>query len=870
MTTQDAAWRPGEGIDDLDDALLLDALASGEAAAFGTFYERYRPLALRAALRVVHSQETAEDVVADAFTAVLATVRGGGGPTSNLRAYLLATVRHSALAALRAGARAQPVPDDALERMDAGPAVEAGLDSAEDADHVRAAFAALPPRWRRVLWYVDVRDLTPAQAAPLVGSTPNAVSSLVRRAREGLRHEYLQHHLRTAAPGCVEHARHLGALVRGSLARRHREQVLAHVGTCAACTAALAELRDVNGRMRALLLPWGLAGAAVLATGAPTVGLAGSTSAALAVRGADGLVGAARRALGRLRQSTAAGGGPPGGAVTAGILAVAVVVVVGVVAVAVLGGSTAPPLPGAGAEAVAAPGRGGGAPAGTTADGSGTEDGADPGTDGGGSARDDAHPAGDGSGAGSAAPHDGGPGDAAPGPGSGGSGPSVGDPGGGGGPGDGTGADPGAGGPARPPVELTVLPVPVGDLVRDRPGVVAFAVSSASDRDSRALTAEIALPPGIVPSPGGASSAWACSAVAGAARCTSSGVGGGATSHLLLAVDVAANAALGESPVAVELTEAGTRAGAYQGVVTVRGSGAFVRHAAAGAVDVSVVGAPVLHCPVTSPRCADVVAGTATGSRAANNVWGMVPVDALGRGTTSSSAQLGPVGDVVHARLYWSGVCPGVPGRPVLVAPDGSAVPVGDDVDVRRAGAAYHASADVTRVVRSGGAGRWGVADVCATPGLGNHGGWALVVVHAGADDRGTRLATVLDGLGEVASATPVVVTAAGVPGTAARVGLVAWDGDREATGDRVRVSGHDARAARWDGTGPAGLGPVDDVLDSTAWGSDYANSLGADAKQLEPVPVAGDLVEVRAETGADRYVLSAVTVLSGLAPGPG
>ncbi|WP_454729822.1 sigma-70 family RNA polymerase sigma factor [Cellulosimicrobium protaetiae] len=869
MTTQDAARRPAEDADDLDDALLLDALASGEVVAFSTFYERYRPLALRAALRVVHSQETAEDVVADAFTAVLATVRGGGGPTSNLRAYLLATVRHSALAALRAGARAQPVPDDALERMDAGPGVEAGLDSAEDADHVRAAFAALPPRWRRVLWYVDVRDLTPAQAAPLVGSTPNAVSSLVRRAREGLRHEYLQHHLRAAAPGCVEHARHLGALVRGSLARRYREQVLAHVATCGACTAALAELRDVNGRMRALLLPWGLAGAAVLVAGAPTVGLAGPTSGALAARGADGLVGAVRRALGRVRESTAAGGGSLGGAVTAGILGVTVVVVVAVIAVAVLGSSTVPPLPGAGAEAVAAPGGGDGAPAGTAPDGSGTEDGADPGGDGGASARDDARPAGDGTSRESAM-HGGGTGDPAPGPGSGDPGPSVGDPGGGAGPGDGTGADPGVGGPARPPVELTVRPVPVGDLVRDRPGVVAFAVSSASDRDSGALTAEVALPPGVVPSLGGASSAWACSTVAGAARCTSSVVGAGATSYLLVPVVVAADTALGESPVAVELTEAGARAGAYQGVVAVRGSGAFVRHAAAGAVDVDVVGAPVLHCPATSPRCAEVVAGTATGSRAANNIWGMVAVDALGRGTTSSSAQLGPVGDVVHARLYWSGVCPGVPARPVLVAPDGSTARVGDDVDVRRAGATYHASTDVTRAVRSGGAGRWGVADVCATPGLGHHGGWALVVVHVGADDRGTRLATVLDGFGEVAPATPVAVTAAGVPGTAARVGLVAWDGDRESTGDRVRVSGRDARAARWDGTGPAGIGPVDDVLDSTAWGSGYGNSLGVDAKQLEPVLVADDLVAVRAETGADRYVLSAVTVLSGLAPGPG
>gem|GEM_PF-2002020 len=862
MTTQDAGRRPSEDVDDLDDARLLEALGSGDSTAFGTFYARYRPLALRAALRVVRSSETAEDVVADAFTAVLATLRGGGGPTSNLRAYLLATVRHSALAAVRAGARAHPVPGDALDLPGTGPEVEAGLDSAEDADHVRAAFAALPPRWRRVLWYVDVRGLTPAQAAPLVGSTPNAVSSLVRRARERLRHEYLQHHLRVAAPGCVEHARHLGALVRETLPRRHRERVLVHVGTCPACTAALAELRDVNGRMRGLLLPWGLAGSAVLVAGAPTVGFVGTTGGALA----------ARRLLARVKERAGSAVGSVGGGMTAGVLAVVVVAVVGVAAVAVLGGGPGGgPFPGAGPDAAAAaPGAGGGAGsegAGTAADGAGAGDG-------GASSGDDpgSGPARDGAAAVPGAGDDGPLGSATgtPGAGTGVAALPVDDPGTGTEPGADPGTDPGTGAPARPPVALIVEQLPVGDLVRARPGVVAFAVSSTGDRDSGVLTADLVLPDGVVAASGGASSAWSCSAGASTTRCTSGGLDAGARSHLLVAVRVSTDAALGASPVAVGITEGGARAGAYEGGLTVRGSGPFVRHAAAGDVDVSVVGAPVLHCPRTSPWCAEVVSGTATGSRAANNIWSMTPVDALGRGTTSSSALLGPVGEVVHARLYWSGVCPGVPGPPVLVAPDGSSARVVDDVDVRRSGAAYHASADVTRTVRAVGAGRWGVAEVCAAPGLGHHGGWALVVVHGGTDPDAPRLATLLDGFGEVAPSAPAVATTAGVPGTGARVGLVAWDGDRGSTGDRVRVSGSEARALRWDGSGPAGHGSVDDVLDSTAWGSGYGNSLGVDANQLEPIPVAGDLVEVRAETGADRYVLSAVTVLSGLPPGPG
>ncbi|MFP3675260.1 hypothetical protein SB724_20815, partial [Bacillus sp. SIMBA_031] len=40
------------------------------------------------------------------------------------------------------------------------------------------AFKSLPERWQAVLWHVDIEGLKPAAAAPLVGLTPNGVSSL--------------------------------------------------------------------------------------------------------------------------------------------------------------------------------------------------------------------------------------------------------------------------------------------------------------------------------------------------------------------------------------------------------------------------------------------------------------------------------------------------------------------------------------------------------------------------------------------------------------------------------------------------------------------------------------------------------------------
>ncbi|MFP3686343.1 hypothetical protein SB847_21820, partial [Bacillus sp. SIMBA_026] len=60
---------------------------------------------------------------------------------------------------------------------------------------VAKAFRSLPERWQAVLWYLDVERMKPAAVAPILGLSPNAVSALALRAREGLRREYLQAHI---------------------------------------------------------------------------------------------------------------------------------------------------------------------------------------------------------------------------------------------------------------------------------------------------------------------------------------------------------------------------------------------------------------------------------------------------------------------------------------------------------------------------------------------------------------------------------------------------------------------------------------------------------------------------------------------------
>jgi DNA-directed RNA polymerase specialized sigma24 family protein len=55
---------------------------------------------------------------------------------------------------------------------------------------IAAAMRTLPARWRTVLWHGDVMGLPPREIAPILEIEANAVSSLLFRARAGLRAAY--------------------------------------------------------------------------------------------------------------------------------------------------------------------------------------------------------------------------------------------------------------------------------------------------------------------------------------------------------------------------------------------------------------------------------------------------------------------------------------------------------------------------------------------------------------------------------------------------------------------------------------------------------------------------------------------------------
>lgn len=280
-----------------DESVLLERLRRGDDTAFVELFQCHATAVRRMALGLTSDVSEADDITAETFFRVLQALRRGNGPRTSLRAYLMTVARRVSWEWHRTH-RDVPIPDDQLT-VHAGSGADAQARTAEVALLTRA-FAALPERWRTVLWQTEVEGEQPAVLGPNLGLSPNATAALARRARIGLRAAYLQAHLvvNGTADGCREVTEKLGAYAAGSVKPNEARKIDIHLNDCRSCRSTHDELLTVCASLRshasaiALLVP---AGALALgaAGGIGAVGGAGSAAAAAGVSTAAGAGGAA-------------------------------------------------------------------------------------------------------------------------------------------------------------------------------------------------------------------------------------------------------------------------------------------------------------------------------------------------------------------------------------------------------------------------------------------------------------------------------------------------------------------------------------------------------------------------------------------------
>lgn len=235
-----------EGYAARTDAELLGAVRAGDRQAGGELFRRHVTMLRGIAGGWVRQPAEREDLVAEAFARVLSTVAAGGGPKANASAYLVATMRNLLARWAKNDRRVDlyaTVPDVAT--------AEQGIEDVvvtRSVDHLMwSAYRTLPGRWRTVLWRTTAEGDSPSEVAPLLGVSPNGVTVLARRAREGLRQAYLQVQVPEAElPQCQEVRRRMGAWLRGGLPDRRAATLTRHVTGCAPCQTVAGRLAEVN------------------------------------------------------------------------------------------------------------------------------------------------------------------------------------------------------------------------------------------------------------------------------------------------------------------------------------------------------------------------------------------------------------------------------------------------------------------------------------------------------------------------------------------------------------------------------------------------------------------------------------------------
>ncbi|MFD3936816.1 DUF3344 domain-containing protein [Streptomyces sp. NPDC058611] len=257
--------------------------------------------------------------------------------------------------------------------------------------------------------------------------------------------------------------------------------------------------------------------------------------------------------------------------------------------------------------------------------------------------------------------------------------------------------------------------------------------------------------------------------------------------------------------------------------------------------------------------CAEVKRGAAGVNGDFEMFYSEVDKDPDTYNSTRAELKVPQGAKVSYARLYWGGNLrvgeqkpPQDNGRVLVAEPGGAYKEVlADTVMGHRVDAgsdAYQASADVTPLVRKGGAGMWTVAQLNIAMGhseVGAWGGWTLVVAYEHPQEPVRRI-SLWDGFEALAArAGDGTVEVEGLdapPGSAGRVGVVGYDGDRGVLGDSLTVTADSGRRVNLSDS----ENPFNDVMNSTIteFGHhsfvrqpEHMNNLGYDADVFDLSP---------------------------------
>src|SRR4051812_43928402 len=148
-----AGDQPNRAQRDAMDARAMRLICEGDDAGLAELYDRYSPIALGLALKIVRDQNEAEDVVHDAFIAIVERADQYRAERGSVVAWLVTTVRNLSLDRARRRIRRAQIMDEELRHEPAEPIADPEFLSylARDRDAVHKALSRLSPSQRETL-----------------------------------------------------------------------------------------------------------------------------------------------------------------------------------------------------------------------------------------------------------------------------------------------------------------------------------------------------------------------------------------------------------------------------------------------------------------------------------------------------------------------------------------------------------------------------------------------------------------------------------------------------------------------------------------------------------------------------------------------
>ncbi len=167
------------------DEQALDGLRACDSQVIGAIYDRYFAEVFRYVRYRLNDAHAAEDIASEVFVRLLEAARGGRGPQSNLKSWLLSTAGHIVTDHMRRAYR-RPTEVLAEDVMDQNPAPTEEFDRREQNRRFQLAYTELTPEQQHVLALRFGQGYSLEETASVLNKNVNAVKALQFRALAAL------------------------------------------------------------------------------------------------------------------------------------------------------------------------------------------------------------------------------------------------------------------------------------------------------------------------------------------------------------------------------------------------------------------------------------------------------------------------------------------------------------------------------------------------------------------------------------------------------------------------------------------------------------------------------------------------------------